>query len=132
MRRIASPLFLSLLTVGLVHGGDIASPDLTWHTVDGGGGTSSGLDVTLTGTIGQSDAGVLMAGGDFTFEGGFWAISPSSPACVGDFDGNGDVGAPDLAFVLGAWGTPAGDLDGDGVTGAPDIALVLGAWGACP
>jgi hypothetical protein len=46
--------------------------DLSWWTVDGGGGTfSTGGDYTLGGTIGQSDAG-LMAGGDYTLGGGFW------------------------------------------------------------
>jgi hypothetical protein len=45
--------------------------DLSWWTVDGGGGTASGGSYTLTGTIGQPDAGVL-TGGDYTFGGGFW------------------------------------------------------------
>ena len=31
--------------------------DLTWNTVDGGGGTSSGGVLRIDGTIGQSDAG---------------------------------------------------------------------------
>jgi hypothetical protein len=132
MRRFAPSLLLSLLALGHAHGGGISSPDLTWHTVDGGGGTSSGLDFTLSGTIGQCDAGEVMAAGDFTFEGGFWAIIPIAPSCLGDFDGDGQVIAPDLAFILGAWGTPFGDLDGDGTTTAPDIALLLGAWGQCP
>jgi YVTN family beta-propeller protein len=47
----------------------------------------------------------------------------------GDLNGDGLVGAPDLAILLGAWGSsgPA-DLDGSGDVGAPDIALLLGAW----
>lgn len=40
-------------------------------TVDGGGGTSSGGSYTLSGTIGQPDAGRL-SGGSFMLEGGFW------------------------------------------------------------
>lgn len=46
-----------------------------------------------------------------------------------DLDGDGDVGAADLAILLGAWGTPGADLDGDGTTGAADLAILLGAWG---
>jgi YVTN family beta-propeller protein len=47
----------------------------------------------------------------------------------GDLDGDGTVGAPDLALLLGAWGSAGeADLDGDGAVGAPDIALLLGAW----
>ncbi len=42
--------------------------DLSWHTVDGGGGTSSGGDFVLRGTIGQPDAGEL-SGGDFVLRG---------------------------------------------------------------
>ena len=45
--------------------------DLSWWTVDGGGGTASGGSYTLVGTIGQPDAGIL-AGGDYTLGGGFW------------------------------------------------------------
>src|SRR5438477_1677189 len=44
---------------------------IDWLTVDGGGGTSSGGSFTLTGTIGQPDAGRL-SGGNYTLEGGFW------------------------------------------------------------
>jgi hypothetical protein len=46
------------------------SYDLEWSTIDSGGGTSSGGRYSLTGVIGQPDAGQL-TGGDFTLEGGF-------------------------------------------------------------
>lgn len=45
--------------------------ELSWSTVDGGGGASSGGTYSLNGTTGQPDAGV-MSGGDFTLSGGFW------------------------------------------------------------
>ncbi len=45
--------------------------DLSWSTIDGGGGTSSGGQFALSATIGQPDAGTL-AGGNFKLEGGFW------------------------------------------------------------
>jgi hypothetical protein len=44
---------------------------LDWSTIDGGGGTSTGGVYTVTGTIGQPDAGT-MSGGNFTLAGGFW------------------------------------------------------------
>jgi len=44
---------------------------LSWWTVDGGGDTTSGGPYTLSGTIGQPDAGVL-SGGEYTLTGGFW------------------------------------------------------------
>jgi hypothetical protein len=46
--------------------------DLSWSTIDGGGGTSSGGQFVVNGTIGQPDAGTL-TGGNFKLEGGFWS-----------------------------------------------------------
>lgn len=46
---------------------------LDWWTVDGGGGTSSGGVYSVSGTIGQPDAG-KMSGGNFNLDGGFWGI----------------------------------------------------------
>ncbi len=46
--------------------------DLTWSTVDGGGGTfSTGDGYSLGGTAGQPDAD-LLTGGVYTLTGGFW------------------------------------------------------------
>ena len=44
---------------------------IDWYTLDGGGGTSSGGAYTLSGTIGQPDAGQLSSG-SYTLDGGFW------------------------------------------------------------
>src|SRR3989442_3601084 len=44
---------------------------IDWFTIDGGGGASSGGGFTLSGTIGQPDAGTL-SGGNYTLQGGFW------------------------------------------------------------
>jgi hypothetical protein len=54
-----------------------------WATIDGGGGTSTGGVYSVTGTIGQPDAGRL-SGGNYSIEGGFWGIiavvqMPGSP-----------------------------------------------------
>ncbi len=46
---------------------------LDWSTIDGGGGTSTGGVYSVTGTIGQPDAGT-MSGGNFTVDGGFWGV----------------------------------------------------------
>ncbi len=56
--------------------------DLSWFSIDGGGGTSSGGAYSVTGTIGQPDAGVL-SGGNYTLVGGFLsaiAAAPSTPS----------------------------------------------------
>ena len=44
-----------------------------WFTIDGGGGVSTGGTYTVTGTIGQPDAGA-MSGGQYSITGGFWAL----------------------------------------------------------
>lgn len=49
------------------------SYSLDWFTIDGGGGTSTGGVYTVSGTIGQPDAG-KMSGGNYSVDGGFWAI----------------------------------------------------------
>src|SRR6266446_1749538 len=46
---------------------------IDWFTLDGGGGTSTGGVYSISGTIGQADAG-HMSGGSFTIDGGFWSI----------------------------------------------------------
>jgi hypothetical protein len=46
--------------------------DLSWSTIDGGGGASSGGGYTLNGTIGQADAGQSIGSGGYTLSGGFW------------------------------------------------------------
>ena len=46
---------------------------IDWFTIDGGGGTSTGGVYSVSGTIGQPDAGE-MSGGPYTLVGGFWSI----------------------------------------------------------
>jgi hypothetical protein len=49
---------------------------LDWFTIDGGGGTSTGSAYSVSGTIGQPDAGVS-SGGNYSLIGGFWgAVIP--------------------------------------------------------
>ena len=50
---------------------------------------------------------------------------------LGDIDGDGFVGAADLALMLTAWGSanPDADLSGDGIVSGQDIAILLQRWG---
>ena len=50
------------------------SYSINWYKIAGGGGTSSGGQYTLSGTIGQPDASVAMNGGNYSLTGGFWSI----------------------------------------------------------
>jgi hypothetical protein len=47
---------------------------IDWHKIAGGGGTSTNGQFTLSGTIGQSDAGAAMSGGQYSVTGGFWSL----------------------------------------------------------
>ena len=49
---------------------------IDWYKVAGGGGTSTGGVYSVSGTIGQHDAGGPMTGGNYSLTGGFWALSP--------------------------------------------------------
>jgi hypothetical protein len=50
------------------------SYSIDWHKIAGGGGTSSNGQYSLSGTIGQHDAGGPMSGGNYSLTGGFWAL----------------------------------------------------------
>jgi hypothetical protein len=50
--------------------------DLSWWSIDGGGKMNpSAGEYSLSGTIGQPDAGVMIAG-EYTLVGGFWGLNP--------------------------------------------------------
>ncbi len=71
----------------------IAQYSINWSTIDGGGGTSSGGQYSLRGTIGQHDAGGPMNGGNYSLTGGFWALisvvqTPGAPALYLSHAGN--------------------------------------------
>jgi hypothetical protein len=59
------------------------SYSINWYTIDGGGGTSTGGVYTVSGTIGQPDAGGPMTGGNYSVTGGFWSLfavqTPGAP-----------------------------------------------------
>ncbi len=49
---------------------------INWHTIDGGGSTSTGGVYSVSGTIGQPDASTTpMTNGQYSVTGGFWALT---------------------------------------------------------
>ena len=70
------------VSVLAMSGGDY---EISWSTIDAGGGRSTGGDYALVGTIGQPDAGE-MAGGDFELSGGFWPGGPIPALCFVNFE----------------------------------------------
>lgn len=111
-----------------------AQPTIDWYTIDGGGGTSTGGLYTLSGTIGQPDAGTPMSGGSFSIVGGFWAAGSPIPGCVADFDDGSGTGTPDSAvtiddllyyFILFQGGDIGADVDDGTGTNTHDSAVTI-------
>ncbi|HWY73975.1 MAG TPA: hypothetical protein VN281_00075 [Verrucomicrobiae bacterium] len=67
---------------------------IDWFKVAGGGGTSTNSIYSVSGTIGQLDAGTPMTNGQFSVTGGFWVL----PAAVQS------PGAPTLTIAPGSPG----------------------------
>lgn len=141
--RLAIASAAAAITITAVVAQQVDSgPDLSWHTVDGGGRRSAaeimGETVEFTGTIGQVDASTgPIAGGVYTFTAGFWNDRQPGPVvtCSGDATGDGFVDVTDLLLVISAWGQSGpnqADVTGDGVVNVSDLLLVIGAWGTCP
>jgi hypothetical protein len=111
-----------------------ASAQLTIRTVsiDSGGGLLAGGSLTLRGTVGQPDAGTLVAA-PLALRGGFWpGASSTPPPCPPDFDGSGSLDPDDLADFIAAYFTlppdPRADFDGSGTIDPDDLSDYIGAF----
>ncbi len=124
---------------GFAPGQDYA---LDWWTVDGGGDMwSSGGSYELSGTIGQSDAGMIGDGspGDrYDLAGGFWATPPCW--CLADINNDGLRNGSDVQdfvdFLLGGGANCAcADVVADGVLNMTDVTTFVSgllAGAECP
>ena len=78
MRKLI--LLLGLLLPAFSHA---QSYSIDWYKIAGGGGTSTGGVYSVSGTIGQHDAGGPMTGGNYSLTGGFWVLyavqTPGAP-----------------------------------------------------
>ena len=128
-------------SVALMSGAAMAGPsggsfEITWHTIDAGGTSSTtGGSFELAGTIGQPDAGAPMTGGSFSLTGGFWAGVNTTPPCLADLTGDGVLNFFDVSAFLQAFGAsdPIADFTGDGVYNFFDVSAFLQAFAAgCP
>ncbi|MGI6272509.1 MAG: hypothetical protein ACOYLD_09170 [Anaerohalosphaeraceae bacterium] len=101
-----------------------ADYEISWYSIDGGGGTSTGGRYSLTGTVGQADTGVS-SGGSYVLSTGFW---PGSFGCV--------VNLTDLAIMAEYWldvGAVPADLDNNGRVDLADFAEISHWWyTTCP
>jgi len=77
---------------GLAASASAQTYSIDWFTIDGGGGTSTGGVYSVSGTIGQPDAGGPLTNGQYSVTGGFWVL----PTAVKT------PGAPTLTIVSSA------------------------------
>ncbi len=69
--RCAISTLLLALTALSAHA---QSYSIDWYKVSGGGGASTRGVYSVSGTIGQPDAGGAMTGGNYSLTGGFWSL----------------------------------------------------------
>jgi len=104
--------------------------EITWSTIDGGGGKSSGDGYMVIGTIGQPDAGE-MSGGDYRVHGGFWPRGPQLLLqCLVNFEHFAELWLSWLDSPCGPgndWCYGA-DLDWSGSVGITDIGELAYFW----
>ena len=121
----------TLFTLWLVGAGAVASAQtysIDWFSIDGGGGTSTGAVYSISGTIGQPDAGT-MSGGGYLLVGGFWGVvsalqTPGAPFLT-------IARNPANGAVTVSWPTPADPasptfgwvLDQTGAVTSPSAAI---------
>lgn len=124
------PGWLPLLSVSVL----AVDFTIAWHTVDGGGGLSSGSSLSVGGTIGQPDAGVPMQGGRFSVRGGFWeglAAGIECP-CAADYNRDGGIDGTDVASFFDDWegGASCADVNQDGGIDGTDMEVFFALWEA--
>ncbi len=61
------------------------------------------------------------------------AVAPSStPPCLADLTGDGQVNSSDLGVLLASWGgSGAADITDDGIVNSSDLGTLLASWGPC-
>jgi len=127
--RSGSGMVAWLLLLG-VAGAGAQSYSVDWSSIDGGGGVSTGGVYSVSGTIGQPDAGT-MSGGGYSVSGGFWGIvsavqTPGAPVLriAGTSTNTVVVTWPigPIAFAL----QQSGDLNGTNWVNAGQSPVVVG------
>jgi hypothetical protein len=81
---------------------------IDWYKIAGGGGTSTGDVFSVSGTIGQHDAGGTMTGGSYSLAGGFWTLigvvqTPGAPLITITLN-------PGLSAVTISWPSSGGSF----------------------
>ena len=129
---------IALFLAAAVHAQPQYSID--WHKIAGGGGTSTNGQYSLSGTIGQHDAGGPLTGGNFSLTGGFWTLyavqTAGAPLLTITCSGNQAVVSwpPSVTgwnlqtnnnLATGTWGNYLGTIVNNSVTNSPPIGKLF-------
>jgi hypothetical protein len=68
------PFIFTFTLLTAIFSGSAQSYSIDWFKVAGGGSTSTGGVFSVSGTIGQPDAGGALIGGNYLVTGGFWSL----------------------------------------------------------
>jgi len=132
------PLILFGLLLPILNFAQSYSVD--WYKIAGGGGTSTGGVYSVSGTIGQHDAGGPMTGGNYSLTGGFWSLyavqTPGAPLLIITHVGNQAIVSWDTSATgwtlqtnnnlsTGTWGNYVGPIVNNSVTNAPPTGAVF-------
>jgi hypothetical protein len=114
---------------------------INWHKIAGGGGTSTGGVYSVSGTIGQHDAGGPMSGGNYSVTGGFWSLiqvvqTPGAPTLIITHVGNQAIVSWDPSATgwtlqtnnnlsTGIWGNYLGTVVNNSTTNSPPTGNVF-------
>ncbi|MFM9996197.1 MAG: hypothetical protein ACKVU4_10390 [Phycisphaerales bacterium] len=130
MKRLAMMILVPIL-LGASNAAAQMGPglDLTWNTYDGGGGVSTGGGFTVTGTIGQPDAGG-MAGAPYEVRGGFWGSPSGPPPCYPDCNNSGNLTVADFGCFQGKYvlGDLYADCNASGTLTVADFGCFQGKY----
>jgi hypothetical protein len=137
-RKICLPLTLALgLFSTVLHAQNY---NINWYKVSGGGGTSTGGEYAVSGTIGQPDASGALTGGDYSLTGGFWALytvqTAGAPLLTITYAGSQAIVSwspsvtgwtlqTNVNLAAPTWGSYAGAVVNNSVTNAPPRGKVF-------
>jgi hypothetical protein len=114
---------------------------IDWYKVSGGGGTSTGGDYSVSGTVGQPDGAGAISGGNYSLTGGFWSLTQvmqthGAPLLIITRVGNQAIVSWDpsaLGWILqtnnylttGIWGNYLGQVVNNSATNSPPAGTVF-------
>jgi hypothetical protein len=130
MKKLLLSLFLIIPTICIAQ-----TYSVDWYKIAGGGGTSTGGVYSVSGTIGQHDAGGSLTGGSYSLTGGFWSLisvvqTPGAPLLTITYSGNQAIvsWSPSVTgwtlqtnnnLATGTWGNYLGAVSNNRVTNSP-------------